>query len=179
MGVAAGYSGELVGSATAELGVLEYTGSMDRRGILALSVKAGAREGLKDSDAGMKIDKKGAGRSLSGSSPEGMASRADVMTETIGTMGSSDSIGFGTSVGAYSAGVSIVGVCPVDSATSLTGADSTTAAEVATGALEVAGADETGAVDPLLPLRPMQAKLIACTFAGLRTSASSVHFMST
>jgi hypothetical protein len=99
-----------------------------------------------------------------GMSPEGVASRADV---TI-------------------AGVSIAGVCSVDSATSLTGADSTTAAVVATGALEeeagvfeVAGADEAGAVDSLLPLRPMQAKLIPFTLAGLRTSASSVHSMST
>jgi hypothetical protein len=170
--------------------VLEYTGSRDRRGILALSVKAGAREAIKDSEAGMKIDSKGAGRSLSGRKPDGMASSADVMTETMGAMGSRDSIGFGAGVGAYSAGVSTAGVCSVDSATSFTGADSLTAAEVATGALdegagvfeaagaEAAGAEEAGAADSL-PLRPMHAKLIASTFAGLRTGASSVQSMST
>jgi len=44
------------------------------------------------------MDLKGLGRSLSGRNPEGIAPRADVITETMGTMGTRDAIGFGTGV---------------------------------------------------------------------------------
>ncbi len=99
VGVASGYSDEPVGSATDALGVLEYTGARERRGILASSVNAGATAELNNSDTGMNTDSRGAGRSLSGMNPEGMAPRAEVTIETMGAMGSRDSIGFGAGVG--------------------------------------------------------------------------------
>ena len=74
----------------------------------------------------------------------------------------------------------------MDAAASSAGAGFFVAAEVATGAfeeaagvLDAAGTDDAAGADSPEPSRPMHAKLIALTVAGLGTAASRVQSMST